>query len=77
MIMVRVVIHLHLSGAVVKKVWRFDQCSIQQYTRASVESELVQLFPDVSRKGLKFDLWYEDDLAGEVRIVVLLITMVR
>ena len=51
--------------AVVKKVWRFDTCNIEQYDCRAVEAELVQLFPDVARKVLKFDLWYVDDLAGE------------
>ena len=30
------------------------------------QSELVQLFPDIARKGLKQKMWYLDDLAGEV-----------
>lgn len=68
--MERVVVLLHVSsdsgGAGVKKVWRFDTSRIENYTRASVEAELVQLFPDVARKELKFNLWYEDDLAGKV-----------
>ena len=67
--MERVVILVHVdSGPTVKKVWRFDTSKIQLYDRASAEAELVQLFPDVARKGLKFDLWYTDDLAGEVCI---------
>lgn len=36
------------------------------YTRSVVEDELVQLFPDISRRGLKLNLWYEDDIAGDV-----------
>ena len=63
-------VHLHVNpepGSVVKKVWRFDTTSIKHYSRVAVQAELVQLFPDVSRRGLKFDMWYEDDLAGEVR----------
>ena len=67
--MERVVVLLNVgSGAVVKKVWRFDTTRIDEYERAAVEAELVQLFPDVTRKGLKFDLWYEDELAGKVII---------
>ena len=64
--MERVVVVLHIGSADVRKVWRFDTNSIKQYVRAGVEAELVELFPDVARKGLKFDLWYEDDLAGKV-----------
>ena len=69
--MERVVVQLHVGDspeAVVKKVWRFDTSIIEQYDRGGVEAELVQLFPDVARKGLKFDLWYVDDLAGEVSV---------
>ena len=57
--MERVVVQLHAGDspeAVVKKVWRFDTSNIEQYDRGAVEAELVQLFPDVARKGLKFDL---------------------
>ena len=43
---------------------------MQDYTRAKVEQELIALFPDVSRKNLKLSLWYEDDLAGEVRVMI-------
>ena len=66
----RVVVQLHLNSgeAVVKKVWRFDPQKVLEYTRSAVELQLIELFPDVSRKGLKFYLWYEDDLAGEVRL---------
>ena len=35
------------------------------YTRGVVETELVRLFPNISRRGLKLNLWYADDLAGE------------
>lgn len=63
----RVVVHLHLGQSIVKKVWRFDPRRVQDYTRAKVEQELIDLFPDVSRKNL---LWYEDDLAGEVRVMI-------
>lgn len=41
---------------------------IEQYNRASVEVELVKLLPNVTCKGLRFDLWYVDNLAGEVSV---------
>ena len=44
----------------------FDTRNIEQYDCGAVEVELVQLFPDVAHKGLKFDLCHVDDLAGEV-----------
>lgn len=56
------------EAVVVKKVWRFDPRRIEQYDRAGVEAELVELFPDVARRGLRFDLSYVDDLAGEVSV---------
>jgi len=36
------------------------------YTRAIVKDQLVQLFPDISSRSLKLNLWYEDDIAGDV-----------
>ena len=51
-----------------KKVWRFDTSRIELYDRAGVEAELVKLFPDVARRGLRLDLSYVDDLAGEVSV---------
>ena len=35
-------------------------------TREGLEGELVQLFPDIARKGMKLETWYYDDIAGEV-----------
>ena len=53
--MERVVVQLHVGDSpeavVKKKVWRFDTSNIEQYDRGAVEAELVQLFPDVARKG--------------------------
>ena len=67
--MERVAVQLHLGhrsegGPTVSKVWRFS--STEQYTRKRVQEELVSLFPDVRRRDLKFQLWYYDDLAGEL-----------
>ena len=65
--MERVVVCLHIGSCnPIKKVWRFDVDRITQYSRKKVESELIQLFPDIARKGLKLKIWYLDDLAGEV-----------
>ena len=65
--MERVVVRLHVGSCdTIKKVWRFDVDRITQYSRKKVESELIQLFPDIARKGLKLKIWYVDDLAGEV-----------
>ena len=58
--MERVAVQLHLvdreTGPIVTKVWRFDSENVCNATRASVQEELVQLFPDISRRGLKFNL---------------------
>lgn len=64
--MERVVVCLHVGSCDTKKVWRFDVNRITQYSRKKVESELIQLFPDIARKGLKLKIWYLDDLAGEI-----------
>ena len=65
--MERFIVCLHVGSCeTVKKVWQFDVNRITEYTRKKVESELVQLFPDIARKGLKLKMWYLDDLAGEV-----------
>ena len=47
-------------------MWRFDVNRITEYSRKKAESEFVQLFPDIARKGLKLKMWYLDDLAGEI-----------
>ena len=68
--MERAVVVLHLkdrdAGPTVKKIWRFGKESVEEYTRSSVQRELVELFLDIQRRGLKFELWYTDDLAGKV-----------
>ena len=50
------------SEAVVKKVWRLDTSCIEQYDRGGVEAELVNLFPDKARRGLRFNLLYVNHL---------------
>ena len=68
--MERVAVVLHLkdreTGAAVRKVWRFQRQGVETYTRAGVQAELVQMFQDIQRRGLQLDLWYTDDLVGEV-----------
>ena len=49
-----------------KTVLRFDSSKRSTYTRKQIEEELLSLFPDVERKGLRFEVFYEDDLVGEV-----------
>ena len=66
----RVIVLLHLKSENIPKVWRFDPLCINQYTRKDVEYELIGLFPDISRRGLKLNLWYEDDLAGDVSYII-------
>ena len=61
---------LHLKSDVVKKVWRFDPSRIAHYSRAIVEDEISQLFPDISRKGFRLNLWYEDDITGKVQLCI-------
>ena len=60
------VICLHVGVGTVTKMWRFDVSRITDYTCKSVKTDLIQLFPDIARKGLKLRMWYVDELAGEV-----------
>ena len=67
--MERVADILHLgesSTYTVRKVWRLYSSKRSTYTRKQIEEELLSLFPDVERKGLGFEVFYEDDLVGEV-----------
>ena len=60
--MERVAVILHLGEAsTVRKVWRFDASKQSTYTRKKIEGELLS-----ERKGLRFEVFYEDDLVGEV-----------
>ena len=63
----RVAVYLHIGDGIVKKVWRFLNDDIHNYTRATVQNEIVQLFPDIDRKNLKLQMWYTDELVGKVR----------
>ena len=53
-------------GSIVMKVWQYNRQGISGVTREGLEGELVQLFPDIARKGMKLETWYYDDIAGEV-----------
>ena len=65
--MERVAVIFHLGeSSTVRKVWRFDSSKRSTYTRKQIEEELLSLFPDVEHKGLRFEVFYEDDLVGEV-----------
>ena len=76
--MERVAVNFHvkdrsLYSPVVTKVWRFNPQTIGLYTRASVQADLLKLFPDVARRELKFEMWYYDDIAGEVYTIYIYI----
>ena len=64
--MERAIVELHLKSDSVRKVWQFHPEMTDDYIRSVVEDELVQLFPDISRRVFKLNLWYEDDIAGDV-----------
>ena len=65
--MKRVAVILHLGeSTTVRKVWRFDSSKRSTYTRKQIEEEFLSLFPDVERKGLRFEVFYEDELVGEI-----------
>ena len=46
--MERVIICLHVGEDAVTKIWRFDVSRITDYTRKSVEEDLIRLFPDIA-----------------------------
>ena len=37
-----------------------------EYSRNEVESMLISLFPDVQKKGVRLEMYYENDLVGKV-----------
>lgn len=63
---------LHVGASTATKIWRFDVNRIVDYTRRSVEADLIQLFPDIARKGLKLRMWYVDEFAGEVSALLVM-----
>ena len=60
----KVAVSLHVGDRCIKKAWRFDDSHIFFYTRDMVEADIIQLYPDIARKGHKLDLWYFDELIG-------------
>lgn len=65
----KVAVALHTSNCqepAIKKVWRFDSTKIREYSREGVEKELASLFPDASSRRLRLELWYLDELVGQV-----------
>ena len=56
------------DGKVIRKVWRYDDNTIAEYSRDGVEQELLALFPTLKSKGLRIEISYEDSLVGIVLI---------
>ena len=48
---------LHVEDTVVVKLWRFDPSKIVEYSRNEVEAMLIDLCPDVQKKGLRFEMY--------------------
>ena len=48
---------LHVEDIVVVKLWRFDPSKIVEYFRNEVEAMLIDLCPDVQKKGLRFEMY--------------------
>ena len=65
---VKVAVVLHSGPNTVKKAWRFNCLDTRLYTLASIETELIQLFPEVQEKGLGLRLSYQDDIIGTINI---------
>ena len=62
----RIAIALRVGDADIKKAWRYHSDHISKYTRKEVENKIIELFPDFDRKGLKLEMWYQDELIGDV-----------
>ena len=56
------------DGKVIRKVWRYDDKKIPEYSRDRVEQEILVLFPTLKSKGLRLEIKYEDSLVGIVSI---------
>ena len=64
----KVRIHWQSDEGLVQKVWRYDEETIESYTRDHVEKELTELFPVIKSKRLRLEINYEDFLVGKVTI---------
>ena len=64
----KVRIHWLSDEGIVQKVWRYNDETIQSYTRDQVEEELTELFPVIKSKHLRFEMCYEDSFVGKVKI---------
>ena len=51
-----------------RKVWRYDDNKIAEYSWDRVEQELLELFPTLKSKGSRLEISYEDSLVGIVSI---------
>ena len=64
----KVRIHWLSDEGLVQKVWRYNDQTIESYTRDQVEKELTELFPVIKSKRLRLELTYEDSFVGKVKI---------
>ena len=55
---------MHVGDAAVMKQWRYDPFKVVDYSWNEVEAMLIDLFPDVQKKGLCLEMYYEDELVG-------------
>ena len=47
---------LHVGDTTVVKLWRFDPSKIMEYSQNEVEAMLIDLYPDVRKKGLRLEI---------------------
>ena len=62
----KIIVKLHEGEKTTTKIWRFK--ADQQYTLQTVCYEVVQLFPQITKRGVNVELYHFDDLAGQVSI---------
>ena len=56
----KIVIELHEGEKSTKKVWRFNVA--EHYSKSKLEHEIEGLFPHITNKGLKLNLYHNDEL---------------
>ena len=64
--MIKIIVELHQGEQTTTKIWRYN--SHKKYQQKMVSQEILQLFPQVVKRGLGLNLFHFDELAGKVAI---------
>lgn len=63
---IKIIVKLHQGEQTTTKIWRYN--SHEKYMKDAVCYEVLQLFPQVTKRGLGLKLFHFDELAGKVSI---------